>query len=142
MIDEIPVSEKKVDPKKKDKRSDIEVKLSEHIQSLFAKGIESMMDEEQLEERYDKEVEESHTEFKKQKFVIADDIYSLAFAALINPDCLDYDKMEEAEKEKYLPKKLGLTRRERSGLYQSALMVVMIQVVMIFLLIHHFKDPK
>lgn len=129
-----------VDPKKT--RTDIEIKLSDHIQSLFSKGIESMMDEDQLEERYNKEVEEKHTEFKKQKFVINDDIYSLAFAALINPEELDYSEMKDGEKEKYLSKELGLTRRERSGLYQSALMVVFIQITTIFLLIMFFKNQE
>lgn len=53
------------------------------------------MDEEQLEERFNKEQEESHTKFKNKQFVINDDIYSLAFAALINPDTLDYKDMDE-----------------------------------------------
>lgn len=54
-----------------------------------------------------------------------DDIYALAFAALVNERKLVYEGMNDEEKEKYL-QDLGLTRRERSGLYQSALMVVFI----------------
>ena len=100
------------------------------------------MDEDQLEERHNKELEEKHTEYKKHKFSINDDIYSLAFAALINPHRLDYKGMDEKEVEKYLPKNLCLTRRERSGLYQSALMVVFIQLTTIFLLVMYFKNDE
>lgn len=61
---------------------------------------------------------------------------------MINPDSLDYSGMDKETKDKYLPENLGLTRRERSGLYQSALMVVFIQITTIFLLVVYFYDDK
>lgn len=62
-----------------------------------------MMDEDQLEERHNTELEQKHTEFRKHKFKIQDDIYSLAYAALINPECLNYDDLPEKDRDKYLP---------------------------------------
>lgn len=121
-------------------QQEIEVKLSKHIQDLFSKGVESMMDEDQLEERHNTMLEKADTEFKHQKFKIQDDIYSLAYAALINPDQLDYTGLKDKEIEKHLPKDVSLTRRERSGLYQSALMVIFIQITTIFLLVMYFKQ--
>lgn len=57
MIDNIPVSQKDMQDKKQAAKTDIEIKLSQHIQNLFSKGIESMMDEDQLEERHNTELE-------------------------------------------------------------------------------------
>ena len=82
------------------------------------------MEEDQLEEMQNIESEKKHTKYRFKEMKIQEDIYSLAYAALINPDCLDYTK-EEKDSKDYLPD-LNLTRRERSGLFQSALMVVCI----------------
>ena len=48
-----------------------------------------MLDEDLLEDRYDKKLEEMDNEYKKPNFEIEDNIYSLAFAALINSDELN-----------------------------------------------------
>ena len=99
------------------------------------------MNEDELEERYNNKIEQMHTDFKEPKFQIQDDIYSLAYAGLINPDQLEYTE-EEIAKKSFLPKDLSLTRRERAGLYQSALMVVFIQVTTIFLLVMYFRTDE
>lgn len=103
-----------------------------------------MLDEDQLEERHNAALEKQHTKFRSTTIKINDDIYSLAFAALINPEELQYDDfLDDKEKlEKYLQKNLTLTRRERSRLYQSALMVVFIQITTIYLLIMYFKKTS
>lgn len=61
------------------------------------------------------------------------EIYSLAFAALINPHELKYESMDPKKAKKYL-QPIDLTRRERANIYQSALMVICIQILTIVLI--------
>ena len=64
-------------------------------------------------------MEQRHNKFRKPDFKLSTDIYSLAFAALINTEMYDYSHLEgdKDQLKKFLPKEQFLTRRERSATY-------------------------
>jgi len=111
----------------------------EKTEKMFSRTIQTMMDEYQYEEIQNHEDEKEHNDFRYRTFIINEDLYSLAFASLINPDQLQYTEDEMNDKD-MLPLNLNLTRRERGGIYQSAIMVIFIQIATIYLLIEYFSE--
>lgn len=104
------------------------------------------MNDAQLEEKYNGDLDKTHTKYRERNLKIQDDIYSYAFAALINPDVLEqlYTAEEKGKDSPFLqPKDLqSLTSKERSSVYQSALMVISIQITTICLLIIYFREDQ
>ena len=68
--------------------------------------------------------------------------YSLAFAALIHPDEIDRHKAIESkhkQSNKLVPR-VDLLNDERDGIFTSALLIVVCQVVYLNIMIKYFLD--
>ena len=73
-------------------------------------------------------------EFQHRDFKVANDIYSLAFAALIHPD--EVGKTEDGI---HMPR-IDLLNDERESLYISAMLVTLTQFTTIILINHFFEE--
>jgi len=84
-------------------------------------------------------VEEQRKEFKNRDLKIQNDIYSLAFAACVNPNLLD--SSPEAKGKNYL-QRIDMTQNEAADVYQCAMIVAAVQIVTIILIIEFFYNEE
>lgn len=79
-------------------------------------------------------------EFANRDLSINDDIYSLAFAALVHPDETEKGLTEEEKKSGKFMKRIDLLTDERENLYFSAILVTFVQLTTIYLIFIFFSS--
>ena len=75
-----------------------------------------------------------------QNLKINDDIYSLAFAALVHPDEVEADLTEQDKKSGNFMKRIELLNDERDNLFFSAILVTFVQMTTIYLILVFFSE--
>lgn len=85
--------------------------------------------------------EETETQvFANRDLKINDDIYSLAFAALVHPDEAEEGLTEGEKKSGAFMKRINLLCDERDNLFYSAILVTFVQLTTIYLILVFFSE--